>query len=135
MAAPRVVVPGAAHGEVVVLDEPLSFWGGFSSERGVVIDEHHPQAGRSLAGVMLVMVGGRGSSSASSVIAEAVRLGTAPAALLMQRPDEILATGSLVARELYDTTVPIVLLDDETYAQATEATTATLAEDGTLTFS
>jgi hypothetical protein len=118
-----------------VLDEPLSFWGGFSSERGIIIDEHHPQAGTSLTGVMLVMVGGRGSSSASSVIAEAVRLGTAPAAILMQRPDGILVTGALVARELYDVAVPIVLLDDPTFARATQATTAALTENGELTFS
>ena len=87
----RVVVGGTAAGPVVVLDEPLSFWGGFSAERGLVIDDHHPQSGVSLSGAIVVMVGARGSSSASSVLAESVRLGTAPAAILMQRPDEIAA--------------------------------------------
>ena len=77
----RVVVGGTAAGPVVVLDEPLSFWGGFSAERGLVIDDHHPQSGVSLSGAIVVMVGARGSSSASSVLAESVRLGTAPAAL------------------------------------------------------
>jgi predicted aconitase with swiveling domain len=130
----RVVVGGAAEGPVVVLDEPLSFWGGFSAERGVVTDDHHPQAGVSLSGAIVVMVGARGSSSASSVLAESVRLRTAPAAILMQRPDEILVTGALVARELYDRTVPIVLLDEATYAQAARADTAILSADGSLTF-
>lgn len=130
----RVVVGGAAAGPVVVLDEPLSFWGGFSAQLGVVTDEHHPQAGVSLAGAVVVMLGGRGSSSASSVLAEAVRLGTAPAAILMRRSDEILATGSLVARELYGRTVPIVLLDEATYRRASAATTATLSADGVITF-
>ena len=131
----RVVVGGAAEGPVVVLDEPLSFWGGFSAERGLVTDDHHPQAGMSLSGAIVVMVGARGSSSASSVLAESVRLGTAPAAILMQRPDEILVTGALVARELYERTVPIVLLDEPTYAQAVGADTAILSVDGSLTFS
>jgi predicted aconitase with swiveling domain len=135
MSGVRVVVVGAAEGPVVVLDEPLSFWGGFSAERGVVTDEHHPQAGVSLSGAIVVMVGARGSSSASSVLAESVRLGTAPAAILMQRPDEILVTGALVARELYQRTVPIVLLDDPTYAQATGARSAALSNEGALTFS
>jgi predicted aconitase with swiveling domain len=130
----RFVVGGAAAGPVVVLDEPLSFWGGFSAERGIVTDEHHPQAGVSLAGAVVVMVGGRGSSSASSVLTEAVRLGTAPAAILMQRADEILVTGSLVARELYGRTVPIVLLDEVEYRRAAAATAATLTTDGSLIF-
>lgn len=133
MAGVRVVVGGVAEGRVVVLDEPLSFWGGFSAEEGVVTDEHHPQAGVSLSGAVVVMTGARGSSSASSVLAESVRLGTAPAAILMQRPDEILVTGALVAAELYDRTVPIALLDDATFAQATEARAARLSADGLLT--
>lgn len=129
----RVVIAGPAAGPVVSLDEPLSFWGGFSAERGVIIDEHHPQAGVSLTGAMLVMPGARGSSSASSVLAEAVRLGTAPAAILMQRPDEILVTGALVARELYDRTVPILLLDDDDYARAVVAESAAVSAEGVLT--
>ena len=129
-----VVIGGAATGRVVVLDEPLSFWGGFSSERGTVTDEHHPQVGTHLSGAVVVMAGGRGSSSASSVIAEAVRLGTAPAAILLRRTDEILVTGALAARELYGRTVPIVILDDDTYDRAAVASTATLSDDGALSF-
>lgn len=134
MTTVSVVVAGDAAGPVVALDEPLSFWGGFSAETGLVTDEHHPQVGQSLSGAMLVMPGGRGSSSASSMLLEAVRLGTAPAAILMRRPDEILTTASLVARELYDATVPIVLLDDAAYAEANSASKATLTAGG-LTFS
>jgi predicted aconitase with swiveling domain len=127
-----VVVGGEAEGRVVVLDEPLSFWGGFSAESGVVTDEHHPQAGVILSGAIVLMVGGRGSSSASSVIAEAVRLQTAPAALVMQRSDEILATGSLVAQELYGRTVPIVLVDANSYAEIARASHAWLTSGGEI---
>ncbi len=133
LTAVRVVVAGAAAGAVVALDEPLSFWGGYSAEHGTITDEHHPQTGVSLTGCIVVMPGGRGSSSASSVLAEAVRLGTAPAALLLHRPDEILATGSLVARELYGTTVPILVLDDAAYARAAAADRVELSATGALT--
>lgn len=132
--AVTVVVGGAATGRVVALDEPLSFWGGFSPEHGTVTDEHHPQAGTTLSGAVVVMAGGRGSSSASSVLAEAVRLGSAPAAILLRRSDEILVTGALAARELYGRTVPIVVLDDDTYRRAADAGTATLSADGALSF-
>ncbi|GJM37850.1 MAG: hypothetical protein DHS20C19_12170 [Acidimicrobiales bacterium] len=129
----RVVVAGEASGAVLALDEPLSFWGGLSAEDGRVIDEHHPQVGACVTGTVLVMRSGRGSSSASTVLAEMARLGTAPAAIVMIDADEILATGSIVADELYGRAVPIVLVPEADYPAITAATTATLTLDGALT--
>jgi uncharacterized protein len=54
------------------------------------------------------MPSGRGSSSSSSVLAEAIRAGTAPIAIVLFEPDPILALGAIVARELYGRTIPIV---------------------------
>ena len=56
------------------------------------------------------MPSGRGSSSSSSVLAESIRLGTAPLAILLADPDEILVLGALVAEYLYGRTCPIVVL-------------------------
>ena len=109
MAEARTLVPGTAAGEVLVLDEPLSFWGGVDPATGEVIDVRHPQRGANVAGRVLVMASGRGSSSSSSVLAETVRAGTAPAAIVLAGPDPILALGAIVARELYDLAVPIIL--------------------------
>ncbi|MEX0650434.1 MAG: DUF126 domain-containing protein [Actinomycetota bacterium] len=105
----RVLAPGVASGEVLVLDEPLSFWGGLNPETGELIDAHHPQAGASLTGKVLVMTSGRGSSSSSYVLAEAIRAGTAPAAVVLAEPDPIVALGAIVASELYGITVPVVV--------------------------
>jgi predicted aconitase with swiveling domain len=110
-----VLVPGAASGEALVLDEPLSFWGGVDPETGAVIDRRHPQAGAAVTGRVLVMPFGRGSSSSSSVLAEAIRLGTAPAAIVLREGDPILVVGSLVAGTLYGNAVPIVALDPAGY--------------------
>ncbi|MGH9053186.1 MAG: aconitase X swivel domain-containing protein [Acidimicrobiia bacterium] len=99
----------------VVLDEPLSLWGGFDPATGRIIDRRHPQAGTELAGHVVVMPSGRGSSSSSSVLAEAIRAGTAPAAFLLLEPDEILSLGALVAEELYGRTCPVVVLEAEAY--------------------
>ena len=107
----RTLVPGEATGEVLVLSQPLSFWGGIDPATGDVIDVHHPQRGENVAGKILVMPGGRGSSSSSSVLAEAIRAGTAPAAILLLEPDPIVALGAIVARELYGITVPVVVGD------------------------
>ena len=105
----RTLVAGAAEGRVLVLDEPLSFWGGVHPGTGDIIDGRHPQHGANVAGRILVMRSGRGSSSSSSVLAEAIRAGTAPAAIVLGEADPILALGAIVARELFGTTIPVVV--------------------------
>lgn len=94
----------------LVLDEPLSLWGGVDPATGEIIDVHHPQHGAIVSGRVLVMPAGRGSSSSASVLAEAVRAGTAPAAIVLGEPDLILSIGSAVAEELYGVRVPVVVL-------------------------
>ncbi len=101
---------GTAEGQVLVLDAPLSFWGGMDPDSGVIVDRQHPQCGDGLTGRILVMTSGRGSSSSSSVLAEAIRAGTAPAGIVLAEPDEIVVLGALVAAELYDAVRPVVQL-------------------------
>ncbi len=97
------------HGEALVLDEPLSLWGGLDPATGRIVDARHPQRGASVSGRVLAMSAVRGSSSSSSVLAEAVRAGTAPLAVLLGERDLILSVGSAVAEELYGVRVPIVV--------------------------
>ena len=112
------LVGGEAGGSTLALDEPLSFWGGYDAETGAIIDQHHPQVGTVISGAVVVMTTGRGSSSASSVIAEAIRLGTAPAAIIMLEADEIVALGAIVADELYGLRMPVVVVDPATFETA-----------------
>ncbi len=105
----KTYVGGEAEGAALVLDAPLSFWGGVEAETGRIIDASHPQCGASVAGRILVMPGARGSSSSSSVLAEAIRLGTAPRAIVLASPDPILVVGALVARSLYNLSCPIIV--------------------------
>ena len=102
---------GDAEGELLWLDEPLSFWGGTDLATGVITDVHHPQCGISLAGRVVVMTASRGSSSSSSVLAEQIRSGVAPAAMLLATRDAIVALGALAASEIYGVQMPIVLTD------------------------
>ena len=51
----RSLVHGRAAGPVLRLDDPLSFWGGFDSSSGKVIDRFHPQHGACLSGAVLLM--------------------------------------------------------------------------------
>lgn len=105
----RALAHGSAAGEALVLRGPLSFWGGVDSENGTIIDRSHPDLGACVAGRVLVMPGGRGSSSSSSVLAETLRRGTGPVALVLSTPDPILTVGALVAEALYGIRCPIVV--------------------------
>lgn len=104
-----VLVDGDASGEALFLAAPLSFWGGVDPATGEIIDVGHPQRGRSVKGRVLVMAHGRGSSSSSAVLAESLRLGTGPAAIVLEEPDQIIVTGSLVAAWLYGVECPVVV--------------------------
>jgi predicted aconitase with swiveling domain len=111
----RTLVAGTASGLALVLDEPLSFWGGLDPVTGTLIDTHHPQRGACVTNRILIMPSGRGSSSSSYVLAEAIRAGTAPAAIVLREADGIVALGAIVAKELYGTHVPVVVLDTGAY--------------------
>lgn len=99
---------GEAEGVALVLSEPLSFWGGVDVATGRIIDHSHPDLGTVISGQILVMPGGRGSSSSSSVFAESIRRGTGPAGVILAVPDPILTVGALVAHALYGLRCPVV---------------------------
>jgi predicted aconitase with swiveling domain len=103
------LVPGAAAGAPLLLDEPLSFWGGLEPAAGTIIDRRHPQLGANIAGRMLMMPAGRGSSGGSAILAEALRLGNGPAGILMLERDAIVVVGAMVAAELYGRACPVAL--------------------------
>lgn len=105
----RALAPGVATGEVLVLAEPLSFWGGLDPETGTLIDAHHPQVGATITARVLVMRSGRGSSSSSYVLAEAIRAGTAPAAVVLAEADPIVLLGAIVAEAIYGVSMPVVV--------------------------
>ena len=103
------LVPGQARGDVFLLREPLSFWGGLDAPSGRIIDRWHPQHGDVVSGRILAMKAGRGSSSGSSVLAEAIRLGTGPVGIVLLTRDAIVTVGAMIAAELYAKHCPVVL--------------------------
>lgn len=104
------VEAGTASGLPLPLAAPLSFWGGYDAAAGVIVEAGHPDRGAALAGRVLLMTRAKGSSSSSSVLAEAIRAGTGPAAIVMLERDLIVALGAIVARELYGLVVPIAVV-------------------------
>lgn len=128
--AARPLVPGTAGGIILKLDEPLSLWGGLDPITGEIIDRRHPQNAQIVTGRVLVMPAGRGSSSASSILLEAVRLHTAPAAIITAETDGILALGAVVARELYASAPPLLVVAADDYTRLRDGQFVTIAQTG-----
>jgi predicted aconitase with swiveling domain len=125
-----VLAGGVAGGQALRLDEPLSLWGGVDPGSGEIIDARHPQRGTSVSGRVLVMASVRGSSSSSSVLAEMVRAGCAPAAILLGEADLIVSVGAAVAEELYGIRVPIVQLPPAELATIPDGAAVSVGEGG-----
>ncbi len=123
------LLAGALTAPLISLAEPLSFWGGFDAATGLVTDRRHPDAGRCLTGAIVRMTAARGSSSGSSVLAEAIRRGTAPAGFLVRERDAILLLAALVAQDLYAKTCVIVQLDKQGYDALEGVTRVTISAD------
>src|SRR5436190_5511938 len=115
--AGRPIVEGTAEGEALVTNEALSFWGGYDFHTGEIIDQHHPLAGVRAAGRILVVPFSKGSSTTTAVLLEAVRAGTAPAAILTTGADSFFALASIVADVMYAKSFPVIALEADDFSR------------------
>ena len=125
--AGRAIVAGEAEGEALVTHDALSFWGGYDFHTGEIIDRHHPLAGVRAAGRILAVPFSKGSSTTTAVLLEAVRAGTAPAAILTTDADSFFALASIVAGVMYGKSFPVVALAARDF-EALESGTRLLVE-------
>ncbi len=113
----KVIIRGEARGKALVSHEPLSFWGGYDWKTGEIIDRRHPLSGSIAKDKILAVPFTRGSSTTTAVLLEAIRAGTAPAAILTTDIDFFFALASVVAEELYAAPLPLVALAESDFAQ------------------
>jgi predicted aconitase with swiveling domain len=128
----RPVVAGRAKGTALVSKEPLSFWGGFSASTGEIIDRRHRRSGAIVTGRIFVFPKGKGSSTASAILLDSIRAGTAPAAIINLKTDPILALGAIVAEEMYGRSLPIVVLEEDAFHSIREGDALVVEPDGTV---
>ncbi|MDP6940369.1 MAG: DUF126 domain-containing protein, partial [Planctomycetota bacterium] len=67
-----------------------------------------------------------------SVLLEAVRCGTAPAAIVMVEADAIVALGAIVADEFYGVALPVVLVSEAELAGLCTGIRVGIDRDGTV---
>ena len=104
----QVLIDGQARGKALMLDEELSFWGGFDPIKGEIIDTHHPQHLQLVGGRILFVPRSRGSAGTPGGIAETLRNGSGPLAFVLTQRDVNISIGTLVANRLYGLTIPVL---------------------------
>jgi predicted aconitase with swiveling domain len=128
----RVILRGEARGQALVGNEPLSFWGGYDWKTGEIIDRRHRLSGSNAKGKILAVPFTRGSSTTTAVLLEAIRAGTAPAAILTTDTDFFFALASVVADELYESPLPLVALTERDFARLKTGDEITVKDNGEL---
>jgi cis-L-3-hydroxyproline dehydratase len=118
------IVPACAQGDLLVCEEGLSVWGGVNPSTGAIIDAHHPQYGRSLAGHIVMMPTSRGSCTGSGVLLGLAFAGSAPRALIFRESEDILTLGALVAGRLFGYEIAVLRLSAAEYDALARETSA-----------
>ena len=103
-----VLIAGAARGPAMVLDDTLSFWGGFNPGNGEIIDVHHPQYQQRVGGKILCIPRSKGSAGTPGGIAETLRNGSGPLAFIIGERDVNISIGTLVTNRLYELDIPVL---------------------------
>ena len=128
----RPIVAGDAEGVALVSDDAISFWGGYDFKTGTIIDVHHSLNGVSAAGRILAVPFSKGSSTTTAVLLEAVRAGTAPAAILTTGVDAFFALASIVAGMMYGTAFPVLALEPADFGHLSTGMRLTITADGRI---
>ena len=100
---------GRVSGPALVSKKAFTFAHGVDPRTGSVTDLHSDLLEKNVKGTVLVYPYGKGSTTASAWFLEAVRLGNAPAAVVTSSVDPAAVIGSVVAKVLYGTEIPVIL--------------------------
>ncbi|KAF4984129.1 hypothetical protein FZEAL_622 [Fusarium zealandicum] len=110
-------VQGRTSGKLIASNTELSFWGGVNPETSEIIDRHHPLSGHYLRGSILAIPGGRGSCTGSAVMLELLLNGKGPEAIIFERREDILTLGVMIAEEVFQKSIPVLVLKKEDFCE------------------
>ncbi|MHC1755968.1 MAG: DUF126 domain-containing protein [Methanosarcina sp.] len=93
----RTISRGCAEGEVLLSRDPISFLGSVDPETGIVVEEKHSLAGKSIKGKVLVFPHGKGSTVGSYVMYQLKKNEAAPVAIINLETEPIVAVGAIIS--------------------------------------
>jgi hypothetical protein len=93
----RKIYKGIAEGEAIVTKDGISFYGGVDPDTGKVVEVGHELEGQSIAGKILMFPTGKGSTVGSYTMYRMKKNNTAPAAIINEQIDTIIAVGCIIS--------------------------------------
>jgi len=93
----EVVSKGKAEGEALISKDPISFFGSIDLETGIITEPGHSLKGKKIAGTILVFPKGKGSTVGSFALYRLKKQGLAPAGIIMEEAEPIVATGAIIS--------------------------------------
>jgi predicted aconitase with swiveling domain len=93
----RKIYKGIAEGEAIVTKDGISFYGGVDPDTGKVVEVGHELEGQSITGKILIFPTGKGSTVGSYTMYRMKKNNTAPAAIINEQIDTIIAVGCIIS--------------------------------------
>ena len=93
----RKIYKGIAKAEAIVTKDGISFYGGVDPDTGIVVEVGHDLEGQSITGKVLVFPTGKGSTVGSYTMYRMKKNNMAPAAIVNEEIDTIIAVGCIIS--------------------------------------
>jgi predicted aconitase with swiveling domain len=93
----RPIYKGIVKAEALVTREGISFYGGVDPDTGKIVEAGHELEGKSITGKVLVFPTGKGSTVGSYTMYRMMKNKTAPAAIINEKIDTIIAVGCIIS--------------------------------------
>lgn len=95
--AGRKIYKGIAEAEAIVTKDGISFYGGVDPDTGKIVEVGHELEGQVITGKVLVFPTGKGSTVGSYTMYRMKKNNTAPAAIVNEQIDTIIAVGCIIS--------------------------------------
>lgn len=123
----KVIVKGKTQGKILKTNTPINFLGAVDKKTGVIHDNKHDLAGKSIRGTVLVFPHGVGSSVGAYTIYSLKSNNSAPLGMVCKKVDLTVASGCALAN------IPLVIATEQEYDQLEDGKQITLdAESGRI---
>ncbi len=123
----KVIVKGKTQGKILKTNTPINFLGSVDKKTGVINDNRHDLAGKSIKGTVLVFPHGVGSSVGAYTIYSLKSNNSAPLGMVCKKVDLTVASGCALAN------IPLVIVTEQEYDLLEDGKQITLdAESGTI---
>jgi predicted aconitase with swiveling domain len=93
----RKIYKGTVEAEAIVTRDGISFYGGVDPDTGKIVEVGHELEGQSITGKVLVFPTGKGSTVGSYTMYRMKKNNMAPAAIINEQVDTIVAVGCIIS--------------------------------------